>query len=126
MNFSRLTSMFPGAKIKTLKTYKDDDQYYMTLVFEWDNGNQVQEYTIPKILLDTSCISVVNRFERDSNYPSEEYFIKFGGYWSEGLPVFPKDGAIFTKKVVKQHVKEMTLEEIEKELGRKIKIISKK
>lgn len=100
---------------------KDEYGYSLALTYTINGPNTTHELHIPRIVIpqSPSFINIVN--ERD--YIGDNYTIDIG--W-DNLRMYPDvAGAAFTIKAIEEKTKEMTLEEIEKKLGHKVKIVSK-
>lgn len=105
--------------IKDAKIINENGRLYVDLTVISDDEHSIREINIPRIALpifNTSHIGLVHdSYERC-------YTIDFG---MGELPVMEnKDGVSYTVKIIKEKRKEMTISEIEKKLGYKIKIVS--
>ena len=100
-----------------LKLQKDSDgQYYLSAKYHVDEEHRTKECIFPKIILPVDqthapLITACAR-ERETNVDI--------GFGSLPVPVPP------IEKVIEEKVQELTVEEIEKKLGHKIKIVNKK
>ena len=111
--------------LKNAELYKEDGQYYLKFIYEVENDAEVSEITIPKALLpirQNSCIL---------NYPTVFHGIvdppTIGLNDNIELALYKDEkGIYYTKKVIKEKTHELTLDEIEKKLGYKVKIVNKK
>lgn len=93
-------------------------QFYLSLTYIYqDNKKNIHKINIPKInlSLENPSLNLLS-----SNYPK----IDFG----DMNFVIEKNekGEFLTDKIIKYHCKEMTIEEIQEQLGYKIKIVDKK
>lgn len=112
------------------KEYKSDE-YTLDLTYTLDSPMMIKELHIPRVVipLNTNFIKI-NRyddFQHDdfqSCHITQDYFVDLG--FGEMRLSPDVNGAAFTIKTVKEKTKEMTLEEIEKKLGHKVKIVNKK
>lgn len=108
-----------------LKKECKTDEYTLDLTYILDSPTKTQALHIPRVVLplNTKCIN----FDRyDDVYhilPEWNYFVDLGFGEMRLLP--DKDGLAFRIKTIEEKTKEMTLEEIEKKLGHKVKIVSK-
>lgn len=106
-----------------VKKQYNTDIYELELRYTLDSPGKVQELHIPRAVLpmNTKLINI----ERRSNNPygPDDYVADLGFGKMRLLP--DVDGAAFTITTIKEKTKEMTLEEIEKKLGHKVKIVSK-
>ena len=115
-------------KITTLKEYKlypESGYLYMSLTYEIEDEHVVKEIHIPKIAtcIPTGREPFINHvttshgsiYDVILDIGSMEYQVIKGGV----------DDMYLTEKILYEKPTEMTLEEIEKKLGHKIKIVSK-
>lgn len=128
-------------EIKNARIYKEaDGRYYIDLRYTEEDDRKITETHIPKlhIPLESGHINTFNRCSFDPGQGIEtgaEYaFVKNAFRMYEGVSTFrTEDGeresyqnVLFTEKVIEEKVQEMTLSEIEKKLGYKVKIVSEK
>ena len=98
-----------------LQLHKDGNGYYLSAKYTVDEEHRTKEVSFPKIVLPTCHAPLV--LIGSSNMHGNDYIdIGFGE-----LPV----GAPPVEKVIKEKVQELTIEEIEKKLGYKVKVVSK-
>ena len=114
---------------ENFEIYKEDGKHYLRAGFNYENDFGIFKCHVNKLefnlhlkelLLETDEFNrkaTVTLHRLDDDYRDEE--ISF--HTSSDLA-----GGLFTVKLVKEKVQEMTVEEIEKKLGHKIKIVSKK
>lgn len=117
-------------KITTLKEYKlypESGYLYMSLTYEIEDEHVIKEIHIPKIAtwIPTGGEPFINHLTTSNHGdvydvkldigPMEYQIIKGGVY-----------DTYLTEKILYEKPTEMTLEEIEKKLGYKIKIVSEK
>ena len=105
---------------ETFELYKDGEKYYLRLDFDYENDFGIYKGHIDKIefdlrLKEVNCESV--KLYKPSIGHDKEISFKVCE-----TPI----GELFNISLVKEKVCEMTIEEIEKKLGRKIKIVSRK
>lgn len=123
---------YRNGKLKSLELYEEqyngEMHHFLKGVWEYETVTGRYELTIPKIDLGNSFYKVPE-IECDSvcNYTScvfQLYHIPFRG---TELPLRPDEqGNVSYVKELEKFEKEMTLEEIEKKLGYKIKLVSGK
>lgn len=111
-------------KMKLTKAKLNNDQYgySLALTYQVETLDSVTELHIPRVelVLKDGFITI----ERKSSLLYGEEVDTDVGFGMTRL--FPgDDGSYFTTKVIKTKTKEMTLEEIEKKLGHKVKIVNK-
>ena len=100
------------------------DSYVLDLTYTLDSPTMTQELHIPRLVipLETNAIKI-NRYDDYCNSVRQEYCADLGFGEMRLLP--DKDGAAFTIKTIGEKYTEMTLDEIEKNLGYKVKIVNK-
>ena len=115
-------------KLKKFTLEQDDRGYYLAATYRVEDDHAIREIEIPKIRLNLD----EKRFRIDiENDPCACYKV---GRVDLGFGELPldweknKDGLtyLFTDRVLHEKYTEMTLDEIEKKLGYKVKIVSKK
>lgn len=120
-------------KLKDVKLYKEDNTYFLDITYLEDTDLYVKEVNIPKVLLpinDTFSLDYTYNSEIDSLRITTK--VELNLPFDVKLPVYKKGasdfsclyGHYFTEKIIKETAKEMTLSEIEKKLGHKVKLIS--
>lgn len=107
-------------KLKNVKLNNDIYGYSLSLTYNIESLGEISELHIPRVSLP---------------FKEHDLTITRSGYAYEDVSadvgfgmvrLMPGDaGAYFTTKVIKTKTKEMTLEEIEKKLGHKVKIVNK-
>lgn len=103
--------------------------YLAKIVIEAENNYRKVEITIPRIdlLVDTTHVPVINQpFLLDSTYATkvQDYSIDIFG---TTLPLRRDEkGNVYYEKVLEEYPQKITLDEIEKRLGYKIELVSKK
>ena len=128
-------------KLKDLKLYKENKQYYLDATYM----NEECEISIPKIKLPFSTSNndelVIKRTTCENVYRNANFYINNAydnAYIKSGSHTFPIEKVYKTKHIdesecpfegvyftVKERVQDMTLEEIEKKLGHKVRIVNK-
>ena len=113
--------------IKELNVFKEDGYWYMSAVVETETFSKVEKVSIPKILL-TSENTQMGIFEEGGLfYPIRRVDLGFGPLTLERIyDLKSRANVDFIVEVIKEKTHELTLEEIEKKLGYKVKIVSKK
>lgn len=101
--------------------YKEDVNYYFRLVYLFEDKNELARITFPKV--EAGIPTSTLRF----NMPFMEIMgLSFITVRDNEHAVYAdKNGNAVYYDVLETKVQEMTLEEVEKELGHKVKIISK-
>ena len=108
-------------KLTKLNLHKDTLGYYLHATYMIEDGSFIRQLDIPKIRLRVDPHYVAIR-QKGEDWPTVEADIGFG-YTKLSHSV--RSNAYFTETVIEEKSKEMTLEEIEKKLGHKVKIITK-
>jgi hypothetical protein len=112
--------------ITSLELHKNEVGYYLSAKFKIEDERSIKELDIPKIGLPVAQKGFCIRTEYSSLDLRDLMYIDFGFGELRVLPT--KDNGkevLFTERVIEEKTKEMTLEEIEKKLGHKVKIVSK-
>ena len=113
-------------ELKDIQLYEEDGQYYLRLKYLHEDDHKVEEIEIPKARLPFN-----KKVKPDLSYSSfthlEEAYISTG--YNNSLELKPMETSeanhvFWTGKVLKYKPKEMTISEIEKKLGYKIKIVA--
>lgn len=128
-------------ELKDILLFEEDGQYYLKLKYIIEDEHSVKELEIPRVVLPfTDGFPIV---KRDFDYKEYDvYYDKVGRLvelpcmnlctlstcgtklnLSKGNTRLSKD-VFFTERIIKEKHKEMTLAEIEKKLGYKIKIVA--
>lgn len=109
---------------------RDSRGYYMHARYRVEDTRSVREVDIPKIRLNIDEHCVVIDGDRDKFGPRDSLglprvFANIGLGWC-GLEYGDESNKVyFTETIIEEKTKEMTLEEIERELGHKVKIVNK-
>lgn len=113
-------------ELKDLGLVKDENtnEYYLTATYRVEDENEIRGVTIPKIKLPVVQDSLMVDVDTKSTrlFPDVSIAMGFGTLDIE----YGKDGKWFYETVIHEKVHEMTLEEVEKKLGHKVKIVSEK
>ena len=114
--------------LKDAQIYIQDGSRYLKLVYEYEDGYGIHELTIPQVELPFG-----NRLDLtyicDNNPALQRLSIRLctvGDFANVYLyDTKSYDGLVYyTDKVIKHKPKKMTIEEIERELGYKVEIVS--
>ena len=120
----------PDVKItnQEFELYKEDGKYYLRIDFDYENEYGLYKGYVDKIKFDMLLTGVeYNQYGSSQNAKAEFIVPTNEGYTTRcsfDILTGSKNN-LFTIELVKEKVQEMTVEEIEKKLGHKIKIISK-
>lgn len=110
--------------IKDLQLYKENNKYYFSAVFNYEDKKGYYEISVPKIALPISyCqISTASSYDIWDGY-QKTAAVDFGFCTLNAFPVdVDNHETLFTMKCIEEKVHPMTLAEIEKELGYKIEL----
>lgn len=108
-------------KLVTLELIKEGF-YYLCAQYEVENDKGVWLETYPRIVLDVNLNRIPEMVVKDDNgFYSCEIDIGFGK--THLLP--DAKGSYIVRELIEEKVHEMTLDEIEKKLGYKVKIVNK-
>lgn len=120
-----------NVKLIDKQVYEEDGLLYLSLTYEFENieGNNEGKYNlyIPKIALDikTNDLPIINNYSYHS-INNERYIYDFQA-GKHNYILKPEDSKEeFHTFKIETKEKNMTVEEIEKELGYKVQIVGKK
>jgi len=100
-----------------------DEGYYLSVTYICENDREKYRLSIPKIKLPI-CVDKVSITRDYDSYFGQSYTANLG---FGGLVMEPdKNGVCYTESILETKVHEMTISEIEKKLGYKIKIVNDK
>ncbi len=103
---------------------RDTFGYYLSAKYRIEDEHSIRELDIPKIRLRTTPKRVVIKTYDGVTWTRPEADIGFG--FCELSHTGTKEAIYFTETVVEEKTHEMTLDEIEKKLGYKVKIVNSK
>ena len=116
--------------IKYINTYKEKRTWYMSLVAEVEDESRVVEYRFPKIeLFSDGRMDVYQEpafGETSTCLQLESCRMTHRFDCHKGLDEKTKISGDYVAETIKEKTQELTLEEIEKRLGYKVKIVSDK
>lgn len=122
----------PDVKITNQKfeLYKEDGMYYLKIDFDYENEQGFYKGHADKVRFDLLLTGIeydYNEDYRSKNAKAEFCVPTYDNYTTTCLfDILPGSNKnFFTIELVKEKVHEMTIEEIEKKFGHKIKIVSK-
>ena len=114
-------------KLKKFALAQDERGYYLTATYRVEDKHAIREIDIPKIRLNLDEKRFGIEIENDPLlcYKTGKVDLGFGYLpldWEKN-----KDGLtyLFTERTLQEKYTEMTLDEIEKKLGYKVKIVNK-
>lgn len=130
MTINQITDNVNQTKISSqnLELYKEDDNYYLRMDFEYENDSGYYKGHVDKIKFNFLLKGIEFTEEYGVGKSGKVEFIKPSGccHNTISFDIAPDEkNNLFTIELIKEKVHEMTIEEIEKRLGHKVKIISK-
>ena len=115
-------NMHDDYTLKRIRAYQDPDtlRWFLSVDYEVTNKYRTKLVTIPKIYLP---IGMMPAFTINSTmYGNNESTIDLG---FGKLEVWPdKNKHLFTEQIIEERAEEVTMEDIEKKFGHKVKIVS--
>lgn len=110
-------------ELKDLQLYKENNKYYLAAKIFYEDRNGFYEMHVPKIALPINDNFEINLTSGYDDYykPYQELDIDFGFGKLYAMPVNGQDTMVYIT-CIEEKVHEMTLAEIEKALGYKIKL----
>ena len=108
----------------SVKLYKDPVWgYCLNVTYRIETPEEIREVNIPKMRLNITPNWFTISTKTDGMYGCHHSAFADIGFGAQEL--LYKGNYYYTEKVVKTKTKEMTLDEIEKKLGHKVKIVNK-
>ena len=124
-----------NAELTSITPFKEDDRWYLKLIYKYENENGKHTVVIPKASIPFSqqCIPIIRSSPSYDEYLAECPYIEC----SDSMVLLKstcdlasergvEEPAYYFNIITEYATKEMTLDEIEKELGYKVKIVNKK
>lgn len=119
-------------KLKDAELIKEDGKFYITAKYDVETDADIRVVEIKKVPLPLNDIPVVMEegaemlfFDNEPRYALPYDIFADIGYGKIRMPAM-HTAQVYTETVVSQKVQELTLEEIEKKLGFKVKVVTKK
>lgn len=113
MNLNNITN-------EKVELYEENGKQYLRLDFDYEDSRGYYKGHIERICLNVKLLGFSQEY---GGYGLNACYVDLG---LDKLLVSPNDGTYYTLALVKEKVQEMTMEEIEKKLGHKVKIVTKK
>lgn len=110
--------MLKSNKLKRLELKKDGSGYYLSAIYEFENEAGVHRAIFPKIRLPIELLNAPVISREDWGYP-RKINLGFGELPLEGDPGY-------TIETIREKIHDVTIEEIEKKFGYKIRIVKEK
>ena len=123
-------------KLTNIELVEDDGQYYLSVEYLIEDENRIEKVTIPRVEVpfnsktfpefketyDEECWEISTFGQRIACPPRTYWTIKTG--YGNTAKISRLNGISYTVEIIKEKEHEMTIEEIEKKLGYKVKIVS--
>lgn len=112
-----------NCKLTDIQFFEENGQYFFRLKYRYEDDRSVSEIMIPKLCIPIAIDRLIISKEKlwsDYTYTAD---IGFGHCYMCAVMV-NGESTVYAEKIIKEKTKEMTVSEIEKQLGYKIKIIS--
>ena len=108
--------------VKDLSLYKENGSDYLSAVIQYEDENGFYEAAVPKIAFPTLNNIQLNQecYYDKWGHPYKYVSVDFGSFTLQVIPDIK--GTFFTVNCLEEKVRQMTLAEIEKELGYKIEL----
>lgn len=129
-----ITNKSPKAELSNIIPFKEDDRWYLKLVYKYEDKKGKHTVVIPKAALPfdqgliPNIITVPSYYSGICEHPyidcMSSMFLHEGACSLASEYGF-KDPAYYFDIITEPTYREMTLDEIEKKLGYKVKIVSK-
>lgn len=129
-----ITNKSPKAELSNIIPFKEDDRWYLKLVYKYEDKKGKHTVVIPKAALPfdqeliPNIITVPSYFSGVCERPyieCMESIVLYEGTCSLASERGLKDPGYYFDVVTDPAYREMTLDEIEKKLGYKVKIVNK-
>ena len=113
-------------KMTEFDLHKDEDSYYLSAKFIVEDEYSIRELDVPKIRLNIDLDRVYIDTESDPYCFKNMAWINLGfGRLPLDFTDFNGQRVLYTEKILEEKYTEMTMDEIEKKLGYKVKIVNK-
>lgn len=119
--------------VKEVKFYEENGKYYANVTYVTEDNSSIKEINYPKVYIPfiDECREIEMDYKTDKEIPSFSRIRNTQYLVINRLIQYPLDaggdcGRTCVVKVIKEKTQKMTVEDIEKKLGYKIEIVSKK
>lgn len=115
------------SKLYHLELHKDKVGYYLSATYTKEDDHRISEVYLPKIrmaLHQAPAVIVCTEEKPYSMGHITRQYVDIG--FGKVLLEEGKDGYAYIERVIEEKTTEMTLAEVEKKLGYKVKIVSEK
>lgn len=115
-------------ELKNIELFEENGQYYLKLKYILEDEHSVRELEIPKVRIPVNKFTYPN-ISHSRCCGHEIHYLYIDEDWNQCLDILPGETSeanhvFYTEKIIEEKRKEMTVAEIEKKLGYKIKIVS--
>lgn len=108
-----------------VELYEEEGKYFLRIDFDYEDDYGYFKGHIERIEFNFRLIGIIQENDDWHNFkPRTEVFADLG--LDKRLHILPDGDKYFTLTLVKEKIYDMTVEEIEKKLGRKIRIVGEK
>lgn len=108
--------------VKDLQLYKENNKYYLSALLDHEDKRGIYEVSMPKIRLPIYSDCAINA-ESNNYFGTPHYTVTVNfGFGELDVESLDENNNFYTLTCLEEKVYEMTLAEIEKELGYKIKL----
>lgn len=130
--------------MKDVQLYEENEKYYLDLRFIIENDKNITEYHVPKIRLPIEFADLSSEWGNEPNPKSQYLYLGLPDRHLECEPGVAKFltkspticgvytnsykniyDVLYATQIIEEKRKDMTIEEIEKKLGYKIKIVDR-
>lgn len=112
---------------QNFELYKENGEYYLKIDFDYENEYGFYKGRANKVKFNLLLNGIEYKRYGASQWAQAEFLVPTEDSFGECLLDISRDDEnnLFTIELIKEKVHEVTIEEIEKKLGHKIKIVSK-
>lgn len=112
-------------ELKNIELFEENGQYYLKLKYILEDEHRIRELEIPKVMIPFNA-NIYPYINKSLNSDACGLIACYGNYELAILSgeTTHANHVYFTEKIIEEKRKEMTITEIEKKLGYKIKIVS--
>ena len=124
-----------NVELYSIIPFKEDGRWYLKLIYKYENENGKHTVVIPKasIPFNQQCLPIIRSFPSYNECLVEYPYIECGDSMilhkstcDLAIERGVKEPAYYFNIITEYATKEMTLDEIEKELGYRVKIVNRK
>ena len=117
------------SELKDIQFYEEEGRYYLRLKYILEDDHRIEELEIPKVRIPFCKNGYPELIHKSYNFssPRQKCRLSTGADYVFDLELgetTKADHVYYTRRILKEKHQEMTLAEIEKKLGYKVKIVS--